>query len=108
MKPLTEFKEGLLWRIEEGESLFLVGVTQEALDSAGTIQALDLSDVGDEFEEGDWIGEIQGKNSLVEITAPFSLRIVESNREIREQPGLIEDDPTGDAWILRVERINGD
>lgn len=98
----------MLWRIEEGESLFLVGVTQQALDSAGGIEALDLSDPGDEFEEGDWIGEVQGKNALVEITAPFALRIVESNQELLGQPAMIEDDPTGDAWVLRVERINGD
>lgn len=108
MKPAIEFKDGMLWRTEEGESLFVIGVTQEALDSSGTVQSVDVAEVGDEFEEGDWIGEIQGKNSLVEITAPFAVKVVESNREVLDQPALIEDDPTGDAWILRVERIHGD
>lgn len=104
MKPLTEFKEGMLWRIEE-DTTSLIGVTQGALDFAGSVQAVEVSDEGDEFEEGDWIGEIRGKNALVEITAPFALRIVEGNRELMEQPGLIEDDPTGDAWIVRVEKM---
>jgi glycine cleavage system H protein len=104
VKPLTEFKEGMLWRIDEDANM-LIGVTQVALDFAGAVQAVDVSDAGDEFEEGDWIGEIRGKNALVEITAPFALRIVEGNRELMEQPGLIEDDPTGDAWIIRVEKI---
>ena len=103
MKPLIEYKDGLLWRIEE-DTTFLIGVTQEALDFAGSVQAVEVSDDGDEFEEGDWIGEIQGKNALVEITAPYALRIVEGNRELMEQPGMIEDDPTGDAWIVRVEK----
>jgi glycine cleavage system H protein len=102
---VIEFKEGLLWRSEE-DSSFLIGVTQDALDFAGTIQGLDLSELGDEFEEGDWIGEVNGKNGLVEITAPFALRIVECNTELLQQPTLIEDDPTGDAWIVRVERMS--
>jgi glycine cleavage system H protein len=108
MKPVVDYKDGLNWNMDEGESLFLIGVTQEALDAAGAVQAVDVPEQGDEFEEGDWIGEIQGKNQLVEISAPFALKVVETNKELLEQPALIEDDPTGDAWILRVERVNAD
>lgn len=104
MKPILEFKDGMLWQFEDDGKL-VIGVTQEALDTAGAVQALDLADAGDEFEEGDWIGEVRGKNALVEITAPCALRVVEGNPDLLEQPALIEDDPTGDAWVLRVEKI---
>lgn len=102
---LQEFQEGLAWRVE-ADGVVTVGVTQSALDQAGALQGVDLSDVGDEFNEGDWIAEIRGKDSVVEVQAPFPLRVTERNDEVVEQSSVLEDDPTGDAWLLRVERID--
>jgi len=106
MKEIQEFQDGLLWKLEDG-AMIVIGVTQSALDLAGSVAEVDVSDVGDEFEAGDWVGEIRGKNSVVDIVAPCDLRITERNEEVLGQPALIEDDPTGDAWIMRVERLDG-
>ena len=107
MKELPEeFQEGLLWRVEEGDSI-TIGVTQSALDQVGSVQGVEMADTGDEFEAGDWIGELQGKQSLVEILAPYRLRVSERNEELIEQPAVLEDDPTGDAWLIRAERLDG-
>ncbi len=103
---LQEFQEGLVWKVEEGSG-FTIGVTQSGLDQAGAIQEVEIAETGEEFEAGDWIAEIRGKASLLEILAPFDLRISERNEEILEQPGILEDDPTGDAWMLRVEQLDG-
>lgn len=103
MKELVEYNDGLQWSLEEGEG-HLIGVTQQALDSSGAVAEIDAADAGDEYEAGDWIGEIRGKNSVIDIVAPFDLKVVERNEEVLSQPALLEDDPTGDAWILRVER----
>lgn len=103
MKELKEYQEGMLWLMEEGEGM-LVGITQNALDTCGTVSEVDAADAGDEYEAGDWIGEVRGKNSVLDIVAPFNLRVLEVNDEVISQPATLEDDPTGDAWILRVER----
>ncbi len=102
---LQEYQEGLLWQIEEGANL-TIGVTQSAIDQVGSVHGVEIADAGDEFEAGDWIGEIQGKDSLVEIVAPCRVRVLERNNEILESPAILEDDPTGDAWMLRVERLD--
>lgn len=104
MKEVREYQEGLLWRLEEGDAV-LIGVTQSALDSAGALGEIETADAGDEFDAGDWIGELRGKNTVVDIVAPFNLRVLERNDQVIEQPSILEDDPTGDAWILRAERI---
>lgn len=104
-KEIQEFQDGLLWKLEEGDSL-VIGVTQSGLDMAGSVAEMDISDSGDEFEAGDWIGEIRGKNNVLDIIAPCKLRVTERNDELLSQPSLVEDDPTGDAWILRAERID--
>ena len=104
-ESLQEYSEGLLWMMKDGD-LFAVGVTQSALDQVGSVAAVEIADPGDEFEEGDWIGEIRGKELTVQVTAPYRLRVSERNEELLEQPSVLEDDPTGDAWMLRVERLD--
>ena len=105
MKELEEFQNGLQWKIQEGKILTL-GITQSALDQAGALVELELADEEDEFEAGDWIGELRGKNSTVDLLAPVNGKIVEVNREILEQLSQLEDDPTGDAWLLRAEVVD--
>lgn len=102
---LQEYGEGLFWQVREGDALTL-GVTQSALDQVGSVAEVELADSGDEFEEGDWIGEIRGKELTVEVVAPCRLRVSERNEELLEQPSVLEDDPTGDAWMLRVEKLD--
>jgi len=100
-----EYQEGLLWKVEDGDAI-TIGVTQSAIDQVGSVHGVDFADVGDEFETGDWIAEVQGKDSLVELVAPCRLRITERNQEMIENPAILEDDPTGDAWMLRAERMD--
>jgi glycine cleavage system H protein len=104
-ETLQEYQDGLLWKVEE-DNFLTMGVTQSAIDQAGAVQSLEFADAGDEFEAGDWIGEVNGKDSLVEIVAPCRLRITERNQEMIENPAILEDDPTGDAWMLRAERLD--
>ncbi len=101
VNEITEYADGVLWFTREG-TLLTIGITEKALDLAGTIQEIEFPELGDEYAGGDWIGEIQGKNVDVEIVAPLSLRIDEINEEVRDQFSLLDDDPTGDAWILRA------
>lgn len=102
----AEYNNGLLWLLEEG-SAFLLGVTQQGLDQAGAITGIDLAEAGDEFDAGDWVGEIRGKDFVLDLVAPFDLSLLERNDEIIDQPNILEDDPTGDAWLLKVEKRNG-
>ena len=104
-ESLQEYQDGLLWQMVEGD-LLTIGVTQSAIDQVGSVQNIEIADAGDEFETGDWIGEIRGKETLVELLAPCRLRVSERNEEILEQPNVLEDDPTGDAWMLRVEKLD--
>jgi glycine cleavage system H protein len=101
---IQEYSSGLLWYMAEDES-FLIGVTQFALDSLGGIVRIETGEAKDEFEFEDWLAEIEGKNSVLEVTAPFNLIVEEVNSDVLGQTSVLEDDPTGDAWLLRVKRL---
>jgi glycine cleavage system H protein len=102
---IQEFQEGQLWQTQDGETI-TIGATQNGLDMAGAVLEVEISDPGDEFEAGDWIGEIRGKDGVLEMLAPCDMRITERNDEMVSQPGTLEDDPTGDAWMLRAEKLD--
>jgi glycine cleavage system H protein len=104
-ETLQEFQEGQCWKMPDGD-LLTIGITQSAIDQVGTVASVELADAGDEFEAGDWIGEIRGKELTIEVLAPCSLRISERNEDVLESPAVLEDDPTGDAWMLRVEKLD--
>ncbi len=106
MKEIEEFQGGLQWKIQE-ENMLTLGITQSALDLAGALVEVELSDEDDEFSKGDWIGELRGKNQTVDLLAPEDIRILEVNREVLDQLSQLEDDPTGDAWLLRAEVVHG-
>jgi glycine cleavage system H protein len=101
---VEEFQDGLAWSTELDGAL-VIGITESALEQSGALQGIELAEPGDEFSVGDWIGELRGKESVVEILAPCDLKILERNEDLMEQPAVLADDPTGDAWLLRVERL---
>lgn len=100
---LREYDDNCFWFMEENGTI-TVGITQKGIDQLTSIQDLELSEIGDEAAERDWIGEIFGANSSVEIFAPCAFRITEVNPEVLNQPSFLEDDPTGDAWLIRGEK----
>lgn len=103
MNDPKEYNTGLNWLLPDGD-FFLLGFTQEALDQAGSFSSLELAESDDEMEENDWVGELPGKEAVVPLYAPFALRIVEVNPDVQGQPSMLLDDPTGDAWVFRVEK----
>jgi glycine cleavage system H protein len=55
------------------------------------------------FERGDPIGEIESLKAASNLEAPFPCTAVEINYEVEENPQLINDDPYGDGWLLKLE-----
>ncbi len=95
-----EYASGLLWFLREGAQISL-GVTDAGLQDLGTVESIDFSEPGDEFVEGDWVAEVSGANSTMEVSAPVAFVVDEVNEELLENPQHLVDDPTGDGWIIR-------
>lgn len=99
---LQEFASSCLWYLQDGGAISL-GVTEKGLRDLGTILEFELPEPGETFEVGDDMGAIIGRDSDLRIEAPIALKILERNHEVISSPVSIEDDPTGDGWLLRCE-----
>lgn len=79
-----------------------VGITATAAQALGDIVYLELPAVGDEIVAGAVIGEIESTKSVSELFSPVTGTVVEVNDTAVDDPSLVNSDPYGEGWLLRV------
>jgi len=89
----------------EGD-LVVIGITFHAQDSMMDIVYIQLPDEGDSMEKGDPFGEIESVKSVEELYAPVSGKVVKVHDELIDEPGVINNDPYGEGWMIKVEPVN--
>jgi glycine cleavage system H protein len=90
------------WVLVEG-SVATVGITAYAADKLGDIVYVDLPKPGSTLAEGSVVGEIESTKSVGELFAPVNGTVVESNEAVAGNPELLNSDPFGEGWLIRVE-----
>lgn len=90
------------WGRLESDGRITVGITDYAQDQLGDIVFLDLPDVGDAVTGGEPLGEIESTKSVSDIYSPVTGSVAEINLEARENPAVINTDPYGEGWMLRL------
>ena len=90
------------WVLVEG-SVATVGITAYAADKLGDIVYVDLPKAGSTIAEGTVVGEIESTKSVGELFAPVNGTVVESNEAVSSSPELVNSDPFGQGWLLKVE-----
>lgn len=82
-----------------------VGITATAAEALGDIVYLELPEVGTQVTAGTVCGEIESTKSVSEIYSPVTGTVVEINQDAVDEPGLVNTDPYGRGWLLRVEVV---
>ncbi|MFC0682266.1 glycine cleavage system protein GcvH [Lysobacter korlensis] len=89
------------WVDVEGDTA-TVGVTSYAADQLGDVVYVDLPSAGDALTAGAVIGEIESTKSVGELFAPVSGEVLERNDDVLSKPELVNSDPYGVGWLLKV------
>jgi glycine cleavage system H protein len=90
------------WVLVDG-SVATVGITDYAADKLGDIVFVDLPKVGSTIAEGKVVGEIESTKSVGELFAPVNGTVLEANEAVTASPELVNSDPFGEGWLIRVE-----
>lgn len=90
------------WTRIEG-NIATIGVTDFAQSELGDIAWLEMPEVGDETKIGETFGTIEAVKTVEDLYAPISGRIIEINSELLDSPELVNDDPYGKGWIVKLE-----
>jgi glycine cleavage system H protein len=80
-----------------------VGITSVAADALGDIVYLELPAVGEALTAGAVIGEIESTKSVSELFSPVSGTVAEVNQAAVDDPSLVNSDPFGAGWLLKVD-----
>jgi len=79
-----------------------VGVTEHAAESLGDVVYVQLPEVGTGITAGEPCGEVESTKSVSDLYAPVDGEIVEVNEDVNEDPGLVNTDPYGTGWLVKV------
>lgn len=80
-----------------------IGISEYAQDELGDVVFVDLPQVGSQIESGDEFGSIESVKAVSELFAPVSGEVVEINENLADRPELVNSDPWGDGWMLRIK-----
>ncbi|WP_168628017.1 glycine cleavage system protein GcvH [Cryobacterium sp. BB307] len=89
------------WIALDGETV-TIGITDYAADQLGDVVYVDLPAAGSAIEGGKVVGEIESTKSVGELFAPVDGTVVESNQAVIDNPQLVNDDPFGEGWMIKV------
>ena len=94
------------WVRIEG-NIAVVGITDFAQGELGDIVFVDIDSVGDELNAGDVFGSVEAVKTVSDLYLPLSGKVVEFNEELESEPELVNTDPYGKGWIIKLEIAAG-
>jgi len=91
------------WIYPEPEDKGKMGLTNYAQSQLGDIIFLDLPAPGTQVEQFKKLGEVESVKAVSDIFAPVSGQVLEVNQTATDAPNLVNEDPYGAGWLVRLE-----
>ncbi len=88
-------------RLENG--VVTVGITSYAVEQLGDIVFVELPDVGRKLDAMKPFGVVEAVKTVSDLYAPVTGEVVEVNALVRDRPGLVNQEPFGDGWMVRIK-----
>jgi glycine cleavage system H protein len=79
-----------------------IGITEYAQKELGDVVFVELPQVGTQLEADNEMGSIESVKAVSELFAPVTGEVVEVNEQLRDKPELVNTDPYGDGWMIKV------
>ncbi|MFV2072640.1 MAG: glycine cleavage system protein GcvH [Thermoanaerobaculales bacterium] len=87
-------------RVED--NIVVIGITHYAQDQLGEVVYVELPETGTGVGTGDELGTLESVKAVSEFLAPVAGEVVEINDRLEEEPNLVNDDPYGDGWLVKI------
>jgi glycine cleavage system H protein len=84
----------------------VVGISDHAQEALGDVVFVELPALGAKLAKGDSAAVVESVKAASDVFAPVSGEVVEVNKEVDAQPGLINEDATGRGWIFKIKIVN--
>ena len=95
------------WLRIDGDEAF-VGITHFAQSELGDIVFIDVDTEGESLEKEEVFGSVEAVKTVSDLFVPINGEVLEFNTNLEDNPELINSDPYGEGWIIRVSVSNTD
>lgn len=82
------------------------GITEYASDQLGDVVYIQLPKVGARYEQNATFGEIESVKAVSDLYCPITGEVIAANDELDQNPALVNEDPYGSGWIVRLRPDN--
>jgi glycine cleavage system H protein len=79
-----------------------IGITEYAQKELGDVVFVELPQVGSQLDAADELGSIESVKAVSELFSPVSGEVIEVNEALADNPALVNTDPWGDGWMIRI------
>jgi glycine cleavage system H protein len=87
--------------LEDG--LASVGITEFAQGELGDVVFVEIETVGETLEKGEIFGTVEAVKTVSDLFMPVSGEVIEVNTELADKPELVNKDPFGKGWMIRIK-----
>ncbi len=112
---MSEIPEGLFYTEEheylkpgDEEGVFFVGVTDYAQGELGDVVYIELPEVGASFNKMEPFGTIEAVKAVSDLFCPVQAEVLEVNAALDDDPAVVNSDPYGDGWMIKIRADNPD
>lgn len=98
-----KFTEDHEWIRMEDDETGVCGITDYAQDQLGELVFIELPETGIEVSQGSEAAVIESVKAAGELKAPVSGTIVEVNETLADEPEIVNNDPQGDGWFIKIK-----
>ncbi|MBO7587449.1 MAG: glycine cleavage system protein GcvH [Bacteroidales bacterium] len=93
------------WLKVDGDVAY-VGITAHAANELGDIVFLDIPSVGETLDKDEVFGSIEAVKTVADLMLPVGGEVVEFNEKLEGEPALVNSDPYGEGWIVKINITN--
>jgi glycine cleavage system H protein len=91
------------WIRDNGDGTVTVGITDFAQSELGDIVFVEIDKVGESVDKDDTFGTVEAVKTVSELYMPLSGEILEWNEALEDEPELINEDPYGKGWMIKIK-----
>lgn len=91
------------WVRSEDDGTLVIGITDHAQSQLGELVFVELPDIGDVISSSDEICVVESVKAASDVYSPISGKIIAINEDLEEAPNLVNTDPYGDGWLVKID-----
>jgi len=96
------------WIRDNGDGTATIGITEFAQSELGDIVYVDIDTVGENVNKDATFGTVEAVKTVSDLFMPVDAEVLEINPALDAQPELVNEDPYGDGWMVKIKVVDAD